>query len=298
MTNPRRITSARSKSVLGGLAVFDARNRKFHLLNRTAALVWNRCDGETSPEDLIGLVRDEMHLRQEDAEKLLWLAIEELESSRLLVEPVRSTTRLPLNRRQLLQALAAVGLAAALLPTAILWDPREALAAPNPAETQTTSAPTTSAPTTSAPTTSAPTTSAPTTSAPTTSAPTTSAPSTTTTTSAPTAVALLSFIATGQGSQISLIWETAGEQELSGFNVYRGDSPLAYNLGLAVKLNGQLIAGKAASPLLGASYSFVDVHTASGSTCYWLEAVNYGGGKQVEGPVSPAWWVYFPNVKR
>ncbi|MBX2999495.1 MAG: PqqD family peptide modification chaperone [Caldilineaceae bacterium] len=346
MANPRRIETTRSKPIAGGLAVFDLRSRTFRLLNRTAAFVWNHCDGITEPEAIIGLLQDEFGLSKENAERIFWLAVNDLESSGLLAEPVRTATRPGIDRRQLLQMAVAAGLSAALFPLVSLWEPAAVYAeevTTTPSETPTTTSaetptttsaeiptttsaeiptttsaeiPTTTSaeiPTTTSaeiPTTTSaeiPTTTSaeiPTTTSaeiPTTTSaeiPTTTGASTTTTTGAPTAVTILSFVATGQGNQILLLWETAGEDGLAGFNLYRGDSLLGYTLGMAVKLNSSPISGKTLSPFLGASYVYTDASESAGSRFYWLEALHTGGGKSVEGPVTPAWWVYIPNLRK
>ncbi len=130
MKYPQRIRAARYKAIPGGMAIFDPGNRKFRILNRTAAFVWNGCDGQTPVEELIRALGEELGLAYGDAEKLFWLTIEELEECRLLVERVKTTTRLTMSRRQLIKALGAVGLSAVLLPAATLWEPQRVFAAP------------------------------------------------------------------------------------------------------------------------------------------------------------------------
>ena len=130
MKYPQRIRTARYKTIPGGMAVFDPRTRQFRILNRTAAFVWNGCDGQTSVEELIRALGEELSLAYGDAEKLFWLTIEELEECRLLVERVKTTTRLTMSRRQMIKSLGAVGLSAVLLPTAVVWEPQRVVAAP------------------------------------------------------------------------------------------------------------------------------------------------------------------------
>lgn len=113
----------------------------------------------------------------------------------------------------------------------------------------------------------------------------------------PTAVSVLSFAASGQGDQISLLWDTASEQGLVGFNLYRGNSAAAYGLGQAVKLNSQLIGGKTLTPGLGAAYAFGETRPSNDRAFYWLEIV-HDSGKSVQGPVSPSWRIYAPTLQR
>lgn len=129
MKHPQRISTARTKAIPGGLAVFDPRTRQFRILNRTSAFVWQGCDGQTPVEALIRALGAELSLEYGAAEKLFWLTVDELEANRLLMERVETTTRLTLTRRQLIRALGAVGLSTVLLPAATLWEPQRAFAA-------------------------------------------------------------------------------------------------------------------------------------------------------------------------
>ena len=39
--------------------VYDLKSHKAHCLNKTAAFIWNHCDGETSVADLVTLLKEE-----------------------------------------------------------------------------------------------------------------------------------------------------------------------------------------------------------------------------------------------
>lgn len=182
MTNPRRRSSVISEVVGDGLAVFEPQQQQPYVLNATAALVFQHCDGQTTPQRLVELLRQKFNLSPRQAEQLLWLALKELDEAQLLqtaVPPTQAPQPL-LTRRQVLTAFAAAGLSFAMLP---IVSPMQVQAVPLPATTE---APTTTT-TTEAPTTTT-TTDAPTTTT------TTEAPTTTTTTEAPTTVMINSSV--------------------------------------------------------------------------------------------------------
>lgn len=92
--------------------VYDLERHAAVCLNRTAALVWGRCDGRTSVRELSRALRSE--LRSKGAEELVWLALEQLGRGRLLEEKVTRPAALAgMSRRELVRRL---GLAAASLP--------------------------------------------------------------------------------------------------------------------------------------------------------------------------------------
>jgi hypothetical protein len=99
----------------------------------------------------------------------------------------------------------------------------------------------------------------------------------------PTAVELVSFEATPQGSGVLLAWETASETDNVGFNVYRAET----QTGQLVKLNAYLIASQNPGSAVGAAYSFLDEPAAPGATYYyWLEDVDASGAATRHGPVA------------
>ncbi len=105
----------------------------------------------------------------------------------------------------------------------------------------------------------------------------------------PTQVSLRSFTgwvekkpAAGDGTSILLSWETTNETDNLGFNLYRATSPD----GARVKLNAGMIPTLVppGSPY-GAVYHYTDTGLLHGTTCYWLEAVDIHGGKELTGPI-------------
>jgi hypothetical protein len=91
-------------------------------------------------------------------------------------------------------------------------------------------------------------------------------------------IRLNSFSAKTRGDGVNILWETAVEKNLAGFNLYReGDA--GRGLG-RVKLNAKLITGR--SP-----YAFVDEDVVAGEGYkYWLEAVALSGERATFGPAA------------
>jgi len=94
------------------LVVYDLQRNQVHSLNPTAALVWQQCDGHTSPAQLAG--RLQPHLKPAQAEELVWLALDRLQQAHLLEHKlVARPGGLKISRRR---ALRALGISALLLP--------------------------------------------------------------------------------------------------------------------------------------------------------------------------------------
>jgi len=90
--------------------VYDLDRHKAHCLNKTAALVWERCDGKTTVGQLVQQL--EYALKTPVDEEIVWLAINQLGKSRLLREKIApETDRVRLSRRDLIKR---AGLAAAI----------------------------------------------------------------------------------------------------------------------------------------------------------------------------------------
>lgn len=95
------------------LLVYDLERHQAHCLNRSAALVWEHCDGRTPVSEVVALLGTE--LKGAADEELVRLALDGLRKAHLLraaasreTEPAR-----PMSRRALIRKL---GVAAALLP--------------------------------------------------------------------------------------------------------------------------------------------------------------------------------------
>ena len=90
--------------------VYDLDRHKAHCLNRTAALVWRRCDGKTGPKEIARRLQSE--LDQPFNEELVWLALRQLNKIHLLAEPIVLPPKLAgMSRREMVRAL---GIAAAV----------------------------------------------------------------------------------------------------------------------------------------------------------------------------------------
>jgi hypothetical protein len=99
----------------GEMLVYDLERHALHCLNRTAALVWQHCDGRHDPAALAALVAQRLGLPAEQAEAAARLAQEQLGRRGLLQEaPTPAAEEERLTRRTALRKLAVA--AAAALP--------------------------------------------------------------------------------------------------------------------------------------------------------------------------------------
>jgi len=122
MEKPRKKTTIATAAGGDGLHVFDHQQQKAYALNTTSALVLQHCDGETTPEQLTDLVRQNFNVPGTQAEQLTWLALDELGKANLLEAGV-ALPRPPssnLTRRQMLTTFATAGVALAVVPMVAL----------------------------------------------------------------------------------------------------------------------------------------------------------------------------------
>jgi hypothetical protein len=118
MANPLKSSTVSTEVVGDGLGVFDREQKRSYVLNATSALVFQHCDGQTSPRQLAELLRQKLNVPQARAEELTRLALEELQRAHLLQT---GAGQIPppepgLSRRQTLTGLASAGLSLLLLP--------------------------------------------------------------------------------------------------------------------------------------------------------------------------------------
>jgi hypothetical protein len=97
--------------LLDEVLVYDLDRHKAHCLNKTAALVWNRCDGKTSVAELTQKLEDEVGAPVD--EQLVWLALDQLGRIRLLQQETAPARTAGLSRRELIKR-AGIGAAIAL----------------------------------------------------------------------------------------------------------------------------------------------------------------------------------------
>lgn len=113
--HPRtRIDHVEIQETPGELLVYDLERQKAHCLNRTAALVWQRCDGRSSAGQIADALRAELHPTADEA--LVALTLRDLDRARLLqpADGVDATER-PISRRRMLQSAGV----AMLLPLVV-----------------------------------------------------------------------------------------------------------------------------------------------------------------------------------
>lgn len=93
--------------------VYDRRTDKAHCLNRTAALVWENCNGRNEPDDIARLVGDS--LAAPVPVDVVSLAIADLAKAGLL-EPATASTKGP-SRRDVIRRTAGLAVALPLIST-------------------------------------------------------------------------------------------------------------------------------------------------------------------------------------
>src|SRR5262245_31632571 len=84
--------------------VYDLKRDQAHCLNRTAAAIWQHCNGRTSVADVAAIVRRELNIAADD--HVVWLALRQLQQARLLktrVDPPSYASRV--SRRELIRRL-------------------------------------------------------------------------------------------------------------------------------------------------------------------------------------------------
>ena len=102
--------------------MFDHQQQQGYALNTTSALVLQHCDGQTTPEQLMELLRQDSNVSHAQAEQLTWLALDELGKANLLEAGVARPRPLssPITRRQMLTTFATAGAALAVVPMVAL----------------------------------------------------------------------------------------------------------------------------------------------------------------------------------
>ena len=118
MDYPQRNMAVSTEAVGDGLSVFDHEQKQSYVLNATSALVFQHCDGQTTPQQLTELLRRKLNVPQAEAGKLMRLALDELQTAGLLqsgAAPMPPPTA-TYSRREALTSFAALGISVALLP--------------------------------------------------------------------------------------------------------------------------------------------------------------------------------------
>jgi len=130
---PEFLPLARSEEIItkridGELLVYNRLRDEAHCLNETAAAIWKRCDGRTTPNEIAELLSKETGSAID--EKVIWLGLDELRRKHLLMETManleRATRGSTLSRRE---AIRRIGLGAAIALPVIIT-----ITAPTPAQ--------------------------------------------------------------------------------------------------------------------------------------------------------------------
>jgi hypothetical protein len=118
MANPLKSRAVSTEAVGDGLSVFDPEQKQSYVLNATSALVFQHCDGQTTPQQLTELLRRKLNVPPAEADQLMRLALDELQEAGLLqssgasMPPPAATY----SRREAFTSFAALGLSLALMP--------------------------------------------------------------------------------------------------------------------------------------------------------------------------------------
>ena len=121
---PQQSSTTHTEQLGDEVAVYDRARAEVHALNRTAACVWQRCDGATSPDAIAAALRG-MGIPEADA--VVDLTLRQLARAHLLELPIEPRGDRPATTRRW---LLGRGLTAAMLPAVY------SIVAPSPADAQ------------------------------------------------------------------------------------------------------------------------------------------------------------------
>jgi hypothetical protein len=100
-----------TRAIPGELLIYDLKRHNALCLNETAALVWKKCDGHNTVEDLTAEL--ESRYGSPVDPRIVWLALDQFEKSHLLaVNAAQPKSSATITRRQVMQAafVAAIAL--------------------------------------------------------------------------------------------------------------------------------------------------------------------------------------------
>jgi hypothetical protein len=86
--------------------VYDTERDKAHCLNRTAALIWDQCDGKTTAREVARSLQSQLSVSVD--EDIVWLAVKQLERFHLVESNGKSPS---VSRRDLVLKYAPAALA-------------------------------------------------------------------------------------------------------------------------------------------------------------------------------------------
>ena len=103
-----------TRQIPGELLVYDLKRHKAYCMNDTAAAVWKGCDGKRTVADLAAKLQ--RNQKSPVDEKIVWLALDQLEKSFLLQTKAARPLGLPtVSRRSLIRAGIATAIALPLV---------------------------------------------------------------------------------------------------------------------------------------------------------------------------------------
>jgi hypothetical protein len=103
----------------GEVLVYDRDRNKAHCLNRTAALVWSHCDGNSSVAEMARAIEKETNAPVD--EDLIWLGVEQLSKTHLLQERARMPEhKTGLSRREVMRRIGLTAAVALPVVTSIV----------------------------------------------------------------------------------------------------------------------------------------------------------------------------------
>jgi hypothetical protein len=101
------------------LLIYDLVRNKAHCLNQTAALVWKRCDGKTSVEQMVRVLEKETESPVDEA--VVWIAFDRLAKAHLLQGQARKWPGASgISRREVIRRIGAAAAVSLPLVTSIV----------------------------------------------------------------------------------------------------------------------------------------------------------------------------------
>lgn len=91
------------------LLVYDLERHKAHCLERTAALIWQQCDGQSTLPEITRRLQKQHRLAVD--EDVIWITLRRLDRAHLLQERVKAPTELAhrASRRDMMRKVAVIG---------------------------------------------------------------------------------------------------------------------------------------------------------------------------------------------
>ena len=109
------------KKINNETLVYDTERQTAHCLNHTAALIWERCDGSRTVDELSCFLDNSDGLNEDQRGQIVWIALDELTKSHLLENPIEKLeTAKSLSRRQLMKFAGIAALIAIPAVTTII----------------------------------------------------------------------------------------------------------------------------------------------------------------------------------